>query len=149
MPWLKIEPSSGSITPGAPEQRLEVAVDWSTLPLGLSFGSILLGATDESGKNTSFAVTVLAEHTSVPSEFHGTWFKLHQRDDYWAHAVPGFVEGNGGISIEAAHASRNVSVGEVAWTELPGYGRTFSAVTPWPRTRNGGQNYTAGAGPSM
>lgn len=52
------------------------------------------------------------------------------------------------MSIEAAHASRNTSVDGITWVELPGYGRTLSGVTPWPR---GGseQNFTAGTGPSL
>ena len=61
----------------------------------------------------------------------------------------GFVEGDGGISIEAAHATRNKTVGEVTWTEIPNYGRTLSGVTPWPRLGNNEQNYTAGTGPSL
>lgn len=60
----------------------------------------------------------------------------------------GFVEGDGGVSIEAAHATRNTSVDGLTWIELPGIGRTLSGVTPWPR---GGEerNFTAGSGPSM
>lgn len=61
----------------------------------------------------------------------------------------GFVEGDGGISVEAAHATRNISVSGVTWTELPGYGKTFSGVTPWPRTGNNGNNFTVGNGPSL
>ena len=61
----------------------------------------------------------------------------------------GFVEGDGGISIEAAHASRNTTVNGVTWTELPDYGRTLSGVTPWPRTGNDYNNFTVGSGPSM
>lgn len=60
----------------------------------------------------------------------------------------GFVEGGGAIAIEAAHAARNTSVDGLSWLELPGYGRTLSAVTPWPR---GGadRNFSAGAGPHL
>lgn len=60
----------------------------------------------------------------------------------------GFVEGDGGVSIEAAHAARNTSVDGITWTNLPGYGNTLSGVTPWPR---GGEdlNFTVGTGPSM
>ena len=61
----------------------------------------------------------------------------------------GFVEGDGGISIEAAHASRNTSVSGVTWTELPGYGRTVSGVTPLPRMGNGGANFSVGEGPNL
>ena len=61
----------------------------------------------------------------------------------------GFVEGDGGVSIEAGHASRNTSVSGVTWTELPGLGRTLSGVTPWPRMGHGGANFSAGTGPSL
>ena len=62
--------------------------------------------------------------------------------------VVGFVEGDGTVSIEAAHSSRNTSVQGLTWTEIPGHGRTLSAVTPWPRGGND-LNFTAGNGPSM
>lgn len=67
---------------------------------------------------------------------------------YLCCRLSGFVEGDGGISIEAAHATRNTTVSNLTWVELPGYGKTVSAVTPWPR---GGAelNFTAGTGPSM
>ncbi len=58
------------------------------------------------------------------------------------------MEGDGAVSIEAAHASRNTTVQGITWTELPGHGRTLSAVTPWPRGGNE-LNFTAGSGPSM
>jgi len=53
------------------------------------------------------------------------------------------------VVFEAAHATGNTSVAGVSWTELPGYGRTLSGVTPLPATGNGGANYTAGSGPSL
>ena len=65
-----------------------------------------------------------------------------------ANGRVGFVEGDGVVSIEAGHASRNTSVDGLTWTEIGGLGRTLSGVTPWPR---GGEelNFTAGTGPSM
>ena len=47
------------------------------------------------------------------------------------------------------HPTRNNSVDGIAWTELPGLGRTLSSITPLPRTGNNGNNFTAGAGPSL
>ncbi|THH19207.1 hypothetical protein EW146_g1901 [Bondarzewia mesenterica] len=58
------------------------------------------------------------------------------------HGFKGFVEGDGGIAIEAAHATRNTTVGEVTWREIPNYGKTLSGVTPWPRLGNNESNYT-------
>lgn len=58
----------------------------------------------------------------------------------------GFVEGDGIVSIEAAHASRNTSVNGITWKNLPGYGKTLSGVTPWPRTD---EAFQVGAGPTL
>jgi len=44
----------------------------------------------------------------------------------------GFVETNGIIAIEAEHTSRRVAAKGVKWETIPGYGRTLSAVEPFP-----------------
>ena len=62
------------------------------------------------------------------------------------NGTEGFVEGTGVISIEAAHASRKTPVQGISWTEIPGYGRTFSGLTPMPRTD---ATFSTGAGPSL
>ena len=59
------------------------------------------------------------------------------------------MEGDGAIAIEAAHFAGTSQVSGISWVELPGYGRTLSAITPLPATGNGGANYTAGSGPSV
>lgn len=59
------------------------------------------------------------------------------------------MEGGGALSFEAAHATGNTSVAGVAWKELPGYGRTLSGVTPWPRLGNNEGNFSAGTGPTL
>lgn len=58
----------------------------------------------------------------------------------------GFVEGDGVVSIEAAHATRNTTVNGVTWRNLPGLGKTLSGVTPWPRTD---ETFEIGAGPTL
>lgn len=63
--------------------------------------------------------------------------------------LSGFVEGDGTVTFEAAHATRNTSVNGVAWTEIPNYGRTLSGVTPLPALGNGDANFTVGSGPSL
>nr|BCT97380.1 xylan a-1,2-glucuronidase [Irpex lacteus] len=127
--WLKLSSTSGTITNNSSDERIFVSVDWSQVT-GVEAATIQI-TTNANGKaSTSQSVSVVANHTVVPSDFHG------------------FVEGDGVVSIEAAHASRNTSVDGISWTELPGYGRTVSAITPWPR---GGdeKNFTAGTGPSV
>jgi len=61
----------------------------------------------------------------------------------------GFVEGSGAIAFEAAHATRNTSVNGIAWTEIQGYGRTLSGVTPFPRDISHDTSFPAGTGPAL
>lgn len=128
--WLKLTPSSGSVSPSNPEVRVEASVDWDQVS-GVQFAQITFDAVSPGQANMSTPAFFVANKTVVPTAFTG------------------FVEGDGGISIEAAHASRNTTVAGITWTELPGYGKTLSAVTPWPRTGNNFNNFTAGSGPSM
>lgn len=48
--------------------------------------------------------------------------------------------------MDAGHTTRNSSVGDISWTELPGYGRTLSAMTPRPHTD---EAFAVGSGPSL
>lgn len=128
--WLKVTPSQGSLSPQNSEQRVTITVDWSSVT-GVQAAQILFNSIATGQPPVSLPLTFTANHTIVPSGFQG------------------FVEGDGAISIEAAHATRNTTVGEIAWMEIPNYGRTLSGVTPWPRLGNNEANYTAGSGPSL
>ncbi|KAH9922243.1 glycoside hydrolase family 115 protein [Fomitopsis serialis] len=113
------------------EQYVYASVDWSQLEDTTSANAFVnFNATAANQPMMSQQVYFTANYTSAPSDFTG------------------FVEGDGTVSIEAAHAARNASVDGITWFELPGYGRTLSAVTPWPR---GGDetNFTVGTGPSI
>lgn len=147
--WLHLSSTKGSITPSSPEQRVFASVDWSAVT-GVQNAIITITATAAGQPSSSQAVYLVANHTVAPSDFKGTCFRLEQQQWPLLMVVnhEGFVEGDGGVSIEAAHASRNTSVDGLSWVELPGYGRTLSAITPWPR---GGdeRNFTVGTGPSM
>ena len=44
----------------------------------------------------------------------------------------GFIESDGVVAIEAEHTSRRVAANSVHWETIPGYGRTLSAVEPFP-----------------
>ncbi|KAI0077007.1 hypothetical protein K474DRAFT_1707684 [Panus rudis PR-1116 ss-1] len=127
--WLNLSPTKGSISSKAPEQRVFGTVDWSKVS-GAQVAQITVTATPSGQPKQTQTIAFTANHTTVPSDFHG------------------FVEGDGSVSIEAAHASRNTTVDGLTWIELPGIGRTLSGVTPWPR---GGEdkNFTAGSGPSI
>ncbi|KAH7905930.1 hypothetical protein BJ138DRAFT_1183402 [Hygrophoropsis aurantiaca] len=129
---------SGSISLGAPEQRVFLSVsDWSQVE-GVQTVVVNFNATTSNYNLTKVGEEVL----SVPVTFVVN------------HTVPaegfsGFVEGDGVVSIEAAHTTSNTSVAGISWIELPGYGRTLSGITPWPRMADNGTNFTAGAGPSV
>ncbi|KAI9058756.1 glycoside hydrolase family 115 protein [Trametes sanguinea] len=141
--WLKISPARGSLSSSHPEQRVFLSVDWDKVT-GVEAALIVFNSSaatqPQEWRSTlpstypspteAVTVTVIANHTLVPAGFKG------------------FVEGDGTVSIEAAHASRNTTVEGITWIEMPGLGRTHSGVTPWPR---GGSelNFTAGAGPSI
>ena len=116
-----------------PETRVTVSVDWSKLGSATGYGSIVLksAASKQVGGATSVTVNLAAYGRSPASGFKG------------------FVEGDGGVSIEAVHPTRNTSAGGVAWHALPGLGRTNGAVTPYPVLGNGGNAFSAGSGPSL
>ncbi|KAL5526413.1 hypothetical protein ACEPAF_8136 [Sanghuangporus sanghuang] len=128
--WLILTPSTGSVSPSNPEVRVEATVDWGNVK-GVQGAQIDFKATAKGQQPLSVPILFVANHTEVPYRFKG------------------FVEGDGGVSIEAAHSSRNSSIAGITWTELPDYGKTESGVTPWPRSGNNFNNFTAGSGPSI
>ncbi|KAI1787415.1 hypothetical protein LXA43DRAFT_713060 [Ganoderma leucocontextum] len=127
--WVKVSPSSGSISTSSPEQRVYLSVDWSKVT-GQQWAKISFKATPQGLKTQTTSIALKADHTVPAKGFHG------------------FVESDGAVSIEAAHASRNTTIKGLTWIEIPGLGKTLSGVTPWPR---GGDdlNFTAGSGPSI
>jgi len=128
--WLKITPSKGTISTSNKDQRLELSVDWNSMS-GVGIASVSLSATAKGQPVESQQIFFVANKTVTPQGFKG------------------FVEGDGTISMEAAHATRNTSVNGVAWTEIPNYGRTLSGVTPLPALGNNDGNFTVGSGPSL
>ncbi|KAL5526415.1 hypothetical protein ACEPAF_8138 [Sanghuangporus sanghuang] len=128
--WLTLIPSEGYVSPSNTEVRVQATVDWDQV-VGSEIAQINFNATSEGQMPMSIPVFLVANRTVAPEGFKG------------------FVEGDGGISIEAPHTSRNTSVANITWTELPGYGKTLSGITPWPRSGNNFGNFTAGSGPSV
>ncbi|QRV78071.1 glycoside hydrolase family 115 protein [Ceratobasidium sp. AG-Ba] len=131
--WLSLSPSSGSVSASKPDTRMTVSVDWSKLGSGAGYASISIksASSKQVGAATSVTINLAAYGRSPASGFKG------------------FVEGDGGVSIEAIHPSRNSTVNGVAWHLLPGLGRTNGAVTPQPALGNGGNAFSVGSGPSL
>lgn len=107
VPWLKMEPSVGSVKE---EQRVELRVNWEDAPYGRTSVSIRVqGAGDE--------VVVAAPVYKPRVE---------------AERLAGFVEANGVVSIEAEYFSRSIEREGVYWKLIPNIGRTGSGLTPFP-----------------
>jgi hypothetical protein len=104
VPWIFLSQSSGNIDK---ETRIVVGVDWSKAPVGTNSGAIKI-----SGAGSDVTVMVTA---FKPSEL--------TRD-----SLQGFVEGNGCVSIEAEHFTKNLVAGANRWIKIPGYGHTLSAM---------------------
>ncbi|MDR3459765.1 MAG: glycosyl hydrolase 115 family protein [Verrucomicrobiae bacterium] len=103
-PWMVLSETGG---PVEKDKRLWVSVDWSKVQTGMNTGEIKIN-----GAGGEVFVKVVAFN---PSEI--TRESLH-----------GFVEGNGYISMEAEHFTRNLEAGANRWIKIPNYGQTLSAM---------------------
>ena len=68
--WLKISPSSGSISSSSPEQRVFFSVDWSKFS-GTQTARVAINASPQGLKTQTTHVILNADHKSVSSGFHG------------------------------------------------------------------------------
>jgi hypothetical protein len=107
-PWIAVDVARGRVEK---ERRLWVTVDWSKAPEGVAEGFVELAGPG----SAPVRVKVRALRTAMP-------------------AGHGFVEGDGYVSIEAAHYTSKSDAGGAAWEEIPDYGRTLSAMSIFPVT---------------
>jgi len=149
--WVKLSEVKGKLSKGNPEKRIWVSVgDWGKLSNGPNAAVLTFRATAKGFQPLNVNVNFVATKRTVPSGFKGT--SVFCRGCAFICVgltlvcVLGFVEGAGVISIEAAHSSRQTPVDGIAWTELPGLGRTLSAITPKPRIE---KKFEPGTGPSV
>ena len=103
-PWITLSQTGGTV---GKDQRLWVSVDWSKAPKGAAAGTVSVA-----GVNTNFVVKVAA---SNPAEV--------TRD-----SLEGFVEGEGFVSIEPEHCTKNTDAGAGRWIRIEDYGRTLSGM---------------------
>jgi hypothetical protein len=111
-PWLVVTPDRGRVER---DVALRVSVDWRWAPTGREprrVGITITGA----GRRVVVWASVLNPAQPRPAAVHG------------------FVEGDGYVSIEAAHFTRAVDAPPVHWVRIPGLGRTLSGVTAFPVT---------------
>jgi Glycosyl hydrolase family 115/Gylcosyl hydrolase family 115 C-terminal domain len=120
-PWIKLNPSRGTIHGGDidEEQRIWVTIDWSQAPKNKS-------------TNTITIARVGADHAVVK-------VNVFNPEQPARETLGGFVESDGYVSIEAEHytakADAKGAAGEkIAWEKVAGYGRTLSSMTVFPVT---------------
>ena len=101
-PWIVLSDPHGPVT-----TRLMVSIDWDKAPAGAATGAVRI-----SGAGAEVAVKVTALN---PVEV--------TRD-----TLQGFVEGQGVVSIEPEHFTRQTMVGEKHWMRIADYGRTLSGM---------------------
>lgn len=110
-PWIVLDADKGTV---AKETRLWVSVDWAKAPKGLATGAVKVS---RAGAETVTVKVSAFNPTEVTRE-----------------SLDGFVEGEGYVSIEAEHCTKNVPGGQVRWENIEDYGRTLSAMTILPVT---------------
>ena len=103
-PWITLGKTTGTIEK---DQRLWVGVDWSRAPKGASSGTVEL-----TGTTNNIVVKVNAFNPTEPV-----------RD-----SLQGFVEGEGFVSIEPEHFTRQTGTGANRWIKIQDYGRTLSGM---------------------
>ncbi|KAH7093799.1 hypothetical protein FB567DRAFT_567057 [Paraphoma chrysanthemicola] len=123
--YISLSSRSGSLKgPGnQSDVRIVITVDWAKVPAGQS--SSLL--TVSSGSETVILRLPL-DKVTVPASFKG------------------HVESNGAVAIEASHFFSAGSANGVSYVEIPNYGRTLSALKPWPATMG---SQSASTGPAL
>ncbi len=89
------------------DKRIWVNVDWSKIPAGVAAGAIKI-----SGADGEVTVAVNSFNPAEPA-----------RD-----SLHGFVEGEGFVSIEPEHFSKNTAAGSNRWIKIQDYGRTLSGM---------------------
>lgn len=146
--FAKVSPSSGTISTSKKEQRLEVSVDWSKVSNSTATATLTFTAVAKGQQTESQQIILNVAKTSVPSSFKGV-LEISVLFGLALTLKTGFVEGDGTVTFEAAHATRNIAVNGVQWSEIPNYGRTLSGMTPLPALGNNDNNFTVGAGPKL
>jgi hypothetical protein len=106
--WLKLSARNGR---AAPQNSIEVSADWEKVPQGEHRVPVTI--TGPEGKFVVIYANVFKPETDK-------------------NKIKGFVEAGGCISIEAGNYSRKVDTDKASWREIPGLGRTVSAMHPVP-----------------
>lgn len=110
-PWIRLSEKRGMV---AKEARLWVSIDWNRAPAGAAQGFITISR--KGGEEVRVKV------------------ESFKREPPEGDLLGAFIEGDGVVSIEAEHYSRNVPADGSRWEKIEGYGRTLSAMSVLPVT---------------
>jgi hypothetical protein len=110
-PWILLSASRGTVEK---DIRIWVDIDWSKAPKGDASGIVTISRDG-------------GEKVAVRLEVFNPAFLTRE-------SLDGFVEGEGYVSIEAEHYSKNVPTAPAQWERIEGCGRTLSAMTIVPVT---------------
>jgi hypothetical protein len=127
-PWVRANPSSGTITPGGKDVRVHLTIDWANAPAGVNMAHINISSSLNYGNTRMPIVYLPVNNTRAPSGFKG------------------FVESDRTVSIEAEHYSRKTDGENAHYAVIPDFGRTLSGVTLLPGTA---PSQTAPGGPRL
>jgi hypothetical protein len=103
-PWINVSRTKGSFNK---DERLLITIDWTNLPEGRNRGNIKITGT---GKDVNVGITAF------------------KPEEITAEDLKGFIEGEGVVSIEAEHFTKNISAPEARWMKIEDYGHTLSAM---------------------
>lgn len=103
-PWIKVARTKG---PFGKDDRLLITIDWANLPLGRNKGNIKITWKD---KEVEAGITAF------------------KPEGINAETLKGFIEGEGVVSIEAEHFTKNTPKGDAMWIKIEDYGHTLSAM---------------------
>ncbi len=109
--WIVLSATRGSVDK---EVRIWVSIDWDKVPRGSAGGNVIISR--GGGESVSVRVDSFNPAQVTPD------------------SLDGFVEGEGYVSIEAEHFTKNIPAGLARWEKLDDYGRTLSAMSITPVT---------------
>jgi len=120
-PWVHISSTQGTVTL---QDRIWISVDWKAMPAGKQSMPVPIPITITGpGGASSLIITAM-----LTARKTGTWPNSPQ------HGSAVFIEGDGYVSMEAAHYNRAVGTPKVKWQNIPGLGRTLSGMETSPVT---------------
>jgi hypothetical protein len=103
-PWIVLSESRGTIEK---DKRIWIGIDWAKVPAGKNTGTLkITGASSE----VNIKVQVFNPVEITRETLHG------------------FVEGEGFVSMEAEHYSKNTDAESRRWMRIEDYGHTLSAM---------------------